>query len=823
MRTGLMVTHPLSGESIEVWVGNYVLMSYGDGAVMGVPAHDERDFAFAKKYGIAITQVIHIDGLHYDYERWQDWYADKQSRRDDQLRPVQRPGRTGRRSTPSPRRLHDKGLGDKQTTWRLRDWGISRQRYWGTPIPIIHCDEHGAVPVPESDLPVLLPEDLIPDGSGNPLNQCEAFVNVACPVCGKPARRETDTMDTFVDSSWYFMRYCNAQPAGGDVAPSDDRRARRLLDADGPVHRRHRARDPAPAVCALLDQGDARPEAGRRRRAVRAPADAGHGAQRGVLAHPSPAAARTTTGRATSQIERDEHSQVRSAVLRADGQPVHYEGWTTMSKSKNNGVDPQALIDRFGADTARLFVMFASPPEQTLEWNDAGVEGAHRFLRRVWNFAQRQRPAAAGRRRPATASPTAPPGRCASRSTRVLRQISYDYERLQYNTVVSGAMKLLNALEGHKGEGDAGDAAVLREGFGILLRCLYPACPHITWTLWNELGYAGRARRPARRTVAAGRRGCAGAGRDRTDAAGQRQAARLDHGRRPVPTRRRSRPRRSRTPTSSASPRASGRRRSSSCRAGWSTWSSDAAHATYPAGGRAGAAARRLRLPAAARARVRLPPRAAERFRARVRRWPRNCARSIDASPTTRVVDTPGAGRGRAARADRRARAQRRREHRRRPGARAAAAAALRLPRSRAPTARELIPPREIVLSRDMSYSETIALAKELEEAALYRAMQSDIVAQVLRRLAVGAAALSPPRSDAAARRPARRAPEAGCGARRPATGLHALGRRGAAAAGGRRLRSAPLPSARAMPSARCTPWPARISTGAACSARRRR
>ncbi|MFM8638054.1 MAG: class I tRNA ligase family protein, partial [Betaproteobacteria bacterium] len=210
--TGLSVTHPVTGAAVPVWVGNYVLMGYGDGAVMGVPAHDERDFAFALKYGLRIEPVVAVTGQTFDTTRWQEWYADKQAGRCvnsgflDGLGHAQAVDRVAEF-------LAGKGLGEKRTTWRLRDWGISRQRYWGTPIPIIHCDDCGAVPVPEADLPVVLPEDLIPDGSGNPLNKCESFLKVGCPSCGKPARRETDTMDTFVDSSWYYMRDCDPQDA----------------------------------------------------------------------------------------------------------------------------------------------------------------------------------------------------------------------------------------------------------------------------------------------------------------------------------------------------------------------------------------------------------------------------------------------------------------------------------------------------------------------------------------------------------------------------------------------------------------------------------
>ena len=477
--TGLFVQHPLTHQPVAVWVGNYVLMSYGDGAVMGVPAHDERDFAFAKKYGIDILQVVTVDGETFSYDHWQDWYADKQ--RGLCINSDCFSGLAHQAAVDAvAAALVAQGLGDKKTTWRLRDWGISRQRYWGTPIPIIHCDTHGAVPVPEADLPVVLPEDLIPDGSGNPLSKHAAFLNVPCPTCGRPARRETDTMDTFVDSSWYFMRYCdpkNTEAMVGEGAaywmPVDQyiggiehailhllyarfwtkvMRDLKLVAVDEPFTK-------------LLTQGM-------------------------VLNH--------IYSRKTAQggieyfwphevdNQHDASGRISGAALKQDGSAVTYEGVGTMSKSKNNGVDPQQLIDQYGADTARLFVMFASPPEQTLEWNDAGVEGAHRFLKRVWGFGAKHA-ATLKEAAPLTTELSAAAKDLRREVHQALRQISHDYERMQYNTVVSGGMKLLNALEACKAT-DA--AAVLREGFGILLRTLYPACPHATWTLWSELGYA---------------------------------------------------------------------------------------------------------------------------------------------------------------------------------------------------------------------------------------------------------------------------------------------------------------------------------------------
>ncbi len=479
MPTGLVVFHPITEEPIDVWVGNYVLMGYGDGAVMGVPGHDERDFAFALKYNLPIMQVVHVDGEHYDYQHWHDWYADKE--RGVTVNSDVFSGFSYEEAvTAVAHALQQKGLGEKKTTWRLRDWGVSRQRYWGTPIPIIHCDEHGAVPVPERDLPVVLPQDCVPDGSGNPLNKREDFLACTCPVCGKPARRETDTMDTFVDSSWYYMRYCDPKNEQAMVAegaqywmPMDQyiggiehailhllyarfwtkvMRDLGLVKVDEPFTR-------------LLTQGMVLNEA-----FSRTGEKAG---KQYYWAH-------------DLDIVRDEHANVLSATAKADGLPVSYEGWTTMSKSKNNGVDPQELIDKHGADTARLYTMFTAPPEATLEWNDAALEGSFRFLRRVWNFGVKLAGIPPTQYGPAV-GPLAKALRYEIHT--VLRQVDYDYQRMQYNTVVSGAMKLLNALEDFKGISEASAATAMRECFGILLRVLYPVTPHIAQSLWTELDY----------------------------------------------------------------------------------------------------------------------------------------------------------------------------------------------------------------------------------------------------------------------------------------------------------------------------------------------
>ncbi|MGJ7495119.1 leucine--tRNA ligase [Variovorax sp. RT4R15] len=483
--TGLFVQHPITDEPIPVWVGNYVLIAYGDGAVMGVPAHDERDFAFANKYGIEIIQVVLVDDApRFNYHKWQEWYGLKdESGRSVTINSDVFSGMRHQEAVNAvAHALQLKGLGDKQVTWRLRDWGVSRQRYWGTPIPIIHCDEHGAVPVPEKDLPVVLPTDCVPDGSGNPLNKHEGFhAGVVCPVCGKPARRETDTMDTFVDSSWYFMRYCDPQSSNAMV----DGGAKYWMAMDqyigGIEH----------AILHLLYA----------RFWTKVMRDLG------LVTVDEPFSKLLTQGMVLNHIYYrrgdkggkeyfppadvtpvlDAQGRIAGGTL-ADGSAVEYGGVGKMGKTERNGVDPQDLIEKYGADTARLYTMFTAPPEATLEWNDAAVEGSYRFLRRVWNFgvAMKSMVVPAGGARVFGASAKA----LRHEVHTVLRQIDYDYQRMQYNTVVSGAMKLLNAVEGFKAQaGNVGDAAAVREGFGILLRCLYPATPHIAHQLWQQLGY----------------------------------------------------------------------------------------------------------------------------------------------------------------------------------------------------------------------------------------------------------------------------------------------------------------------------------------------
>ena len=498
MRTGLQVIHPLNGHKIDVWVGNYVLMSYGDGAVMGVPAHDERDFAFAKKYGIDIIEVVLVDGLEYDYEQWQDWYGDKQrgvTINSDSFSGLPYQDAVNAVS----HALQIKGLGEKKTTWRLRDWGVSRQRYWGTPIPIIHCPEHGAVPVPEKDLPVVLPQDCVPDGSGNPLHKHEGFhAGVVCPLCGATARRETDTMDTFVDSSWYYMRYCDPGNDQQMVASGADYWMPMDQYIGGIEH----------AILHLLYA----------RFWTKVMRDIG------LVKFDEPFTKLLTQGMVLNHIYsrktdkggvdyfwpqevediEDAAGKVIGARLKEAkgdlpaGTLITYEGMGTMSKSKNNGVDPQDLIEKYGADTARLYTMFTAPPEATLEWNDSAVEGSYRFLRRVWNFGVKLSEIDAGAASASAAGASSLQDVVFGKEAKalrleihtVLKQVNYDYQRMQYNTVVSGVMKMINALEDFKAMESAGAQVALIESFSILLRCLYPATPHIAHSLWSELGYA---------------------------------------------------------------------------------------------------------------------------------------------------------------------------------------------------------------------------------------------------------------------------------------------------------------------------------------------
>jgi leucyl-tRNA synthetase len=494
MATGIFVLHPLTGKKIEVWVANYVLMSYGEGAVMAVPAHDERDFHFARQFHLQIQQVIAVNGKEFSPDNWQDWYAEKENGRC--VNSGKYDGLNYSAAIDAiAADLEEKGLGEKKIQWRLRDWGISRQRYWGCPIPIIHCKNCGDIPVPDDQLPVVLPEDCVPDGTGNPLNKRDDFINCRCPKCGKSAHRETDTMDTFVDSSWYYARYCSKTNKNAMV---DDRvnywmpvdqyiggiehailhllysrfwskvmRDMDLVNYDEPFEK-------------LLTQGMVlneifyrKPESGR-------------------VEYFNPA---------DIEIQIDENGQRSGAILKSDGNPLESGGVGTMSKSKNNGVDPQALIDKYGADTARFFMMFAAPPEQTLEWSDSGIEGAYRFLKRLWKFAHEHHlHISAGLKVSGKVNLNQAPQDIKNARRIIhslLEQANRDIAKFQFNTVASAGMKLLNTLEGIFGAANLDDgvhgAMVINvaytEGFSILLRLLSPITPHICDYLWHELGY----------------------------------------------------------------------------------------------------------------------------------------------------------------------------------------------------------------------------------------------------------------------------------------------------------------------------------------------
>ncbi len=482
--SGISVTHPLTGELIPVWVANYVLMGYGEGAVMAVPAHDERDFHFAKQYQLPIKQVIDVDNKEFTTDAWQTWYADKENGRCinsgkydgmDYINAVDAIATD----------LNSKGLGEKQIQWRLRDWGISRQRYWGCPIPIIHCEHCGDVPVPDDQLPVVLPEDCVPDGSGNPLNKRKDFLNCTCPECGKSAKRETDTMDTFVDSSWYYARYCCNDNQGQMI----DERVNYWMPVDqyigGIEH----------AILHLL-YSRFWSKVMRDLELVKYNEPFSHLLTQGMVLNEiffrKPESGRITYYNPSEiEIKNNEKGQRVESLLKADNLPVESGGIGTMSKSKNNGVDPQSLIEKYGADTARLFMMFASPPEQSLEWSDAGVEGAYRFLKRVWNFAVEKKPDNVSKQ--PKLSKTLASIRYEIHSN--LRQANHDFGKFQFNTVVSATMKILNALE--KAEIPSAEDQniknayqfVIQEGFSILLRLLSPVTPHISDTLWRELNY----------------------------------------------------------------------------------------------------------------------------------------------------------------------------------------------------------------------------------------------------------------------------------------------------------------------------------------------
>ncbi len=430
--TGLCATHPLTGRRLPVYVANFVLMGYGEGAVMAVPAHDERDFAFATRYHLPIVPVVVPDG----YEgRPQDLVADAAYTGAGRL--VDSGPFTGLASDEARGRVVEAlariGAGAARVQLRLRDWGVSRQRYWGTPIPMIHCETCGVVPVPDQDLPVVLPEDVVITKGGSALAARADFLNVSCPQCGAAARRETDTFDTFMESSWYYARYCSFDNEGQML----DARVRHWLPVDqyigGIEH----------AILHLLY----------------ARFFNRHMRDEGLVSNDEPFTRLLTQG-----------------MVLKDG--------TKMSKSKGNTVDPQALIDQYGADTARLFIMFAAPPEQSLEWSDDAVAGAHRFLKRLWALAH----GVAARPAPAPGGYDEAHRLARADMQTLLDQALRDYERYHFNTVVAACMSFANMLQKLLDEpvSDSG-SRLLREGLSLLLRLLAPIVPHITHRLWQDL------------------------------------------------------------------------------------------------------------------------------------------------------------------------------------------------------------------------------------------------------------------------------------------------------------------------------------------------
>lgn len=484
MATGLFVKHPVTGEAVPVWIANYVLMSYGSGAVMAVPAHDERDFEFANKFGLNIKQVIDAKGAddaEFSSTQWQEWYGSKEG---TLVNSAEFDGLTFQAAFDALiAKLEPQQLANTKVQFRLRDWGVSRQRYWGCPIPMINCETCGQVPVPEEQLPVILPTDVVPDGSGNPLNKMPEFYQTSCPCCGADARRETDTLDTFVESSWYYARYASPDFKGGLVKPEAAqswlpvnqyiggvehailhllyaRFFHKLMRDEGVVQGNEPFANLLTQGMVLADTFYREAESGKK----------------------------TWFNPADIILEKDDKGRVLSAKYSGDGQEVVVGGQEKMSKSKNNGIDPQAIIEQYGADTARVFMMFAAPPDQSLEWSDAGVEGAHRFLKRVWRlatgFLEKGHAAAT-----IDMSNVSKPAQDLRRKTHeTIQKVGDDIERRHaFNTAIAAQMELLNSINKFEAQDD-NDVAVERDAIVTLLTLLAPFAPHLSQTLLAEFG-----------------------------------------------------------------------------------------------------------------------------------------------------------------------------------------------------------------------------------------------------------------------------------------------------------------------------------------------
>lgn len=431
--TGLMAIHPVTGEQVPVWAANFVLMGYGTGAVMSVPAHDQRDYEFARKYGLAINQVI---------EPTDDAVCDlTQSAFTNKGQLINSEQFSGLSSAESFNAIADfleqQDKGERQVNYRLRDWGVSRQRYWGTPIPIINCPDCGAVPVPEQDLPVRLPEDVIVDGSGSPIKSMPEFYQCACPQCGSDAERETDTFDTFFESSWYYARF---------TCPDNDK--------------------------AMLDE----------RADYWLPVDQYIGGIEHAVLHLLYARFFHKLMRDEGLVSGDEpfKNLLTQGMVLKDG--------TKMSKSKGNTVDPQALIDQYGADTARLFTMFAAPPEQSLEWSDKAVEGSHRFLNRLWRAVQEH--VEHGKTVEIDVDNLNDDLKTLRRQTyQALTKVTDDIGRRHtFNTAIATVMELMNSV-GKLTDDSEQARAVVQEALEKVVLMLSPITPHISHNLWQLLGH----------------------------------------------------------------------------------------------------------------------------------------------------------------------------------------------------------------------------------------------------------------------------------------------------------------------------------------------
>jgi len=479
--TGLHAIHPLTGELLPVWVANFVLMDYGSGAVMAVPGHDQRDWEFATKYDLTIKQVIApADDAKETCDLTASAYTEKGTLiHSDKFDGLAFDDAFNHIAT----ELENKGVGTRKVNYRLRDWGVSRQRYWGSPIPMLNLENGDSVPVPESELPVVLPEDVEMNGVTSPIKADPEWAKTT--YNGEPALRETDTFDTFMESSWYYARYASATNQDAMLDPTSSNYWLPVDQYIGGIEH---------AILHLLysrffhkllrDEGLVNSDEPFKRLLC----------QGMVLAdsyYREDAAGKKTWFSPTEvSTEKDEKGRIVNAWLTADGEPVIHGGMTKMSKSKNNGIDPQEVIDQYGADTVRLFTMFAAPPEQTLEWVDSGVEGANRFLRRVWKLVTEH--VEKGAPQPLDAKALSKNQQALRREVhKTIQKVSDDLGRRQtFNTAIAAVMELLNHLQKAPQE-DAQDIAIMREAVEALMLLLNPITPHISHELWKVLGRDG--------------------------------------------------------------------------------------------------------------------------------------------------------------------------------------------------------------------------------------------------------------------------------------------------------------------------------------------